>query len=248
MTENSPFAEQKAGADPFSVVRIEHDGPAGVGLTEWEKLDPATLASGEPVQRGHFYGLNEESGYSMGVWDCTAFDDAPGPYPVDEYMVLLEGSVIMAQLDGTETVINAGDAFVLPRGLDCQWKMPGYVRKIFMIVEGDGRAASSNPSHARVTVPSFAPLSSPSEGAVSSHEQVFLSADGRMGVQRIDFHHAVEGPVPLAGECLVTVLEGSVEIEGHQFAKGDSFQLLASAKPAWKIAAGTRLILAAYTA
>ncbi|MEM9371864.1 MAG: cupin domain-containing protein, partial [Pseudomonadota bacterium] len=117
------------------VIPFDHSDRDGSGLVEWEALDPANLDSGDPIQRGKIYDEDQSSGYMSGVWDCTAFVDRPGPYAVDEFMFLLEGTVVMGLPDGTEVTINAGEAFVLPKGLDCHWKMPGYVRKVFMIVD-----------------------------------------------------------------------------------------------------------------
>ena len=242
MTKTSSHHDQCSPA----VVRIEHDGPNETGLTEWEKLDPASLASGEPIQRGHFYGLDERAGYSMGVWDCTAFDDAPGPYPVDEYMFLLEGQVIMALPDGRETVINAGEAFVLPRGLNCQWKMPGYVRKIFMIIEADGPTSPTNPSQDRITVPILTPLAAQSDDALATEETVFVNRSGRMTIKRIDFHQDMTGRVPMVGNCLVTLLEGMLDIDQQRFKTGDSFVLSQDTNPNWSIKRGARLIVASY--
>ena len=52
-----------------------------------------------------------------------------GPYEVHEFMFLLEGSITMALADGTKVTINAGEAFVIPKGLPCQWIQTDYVRK-----------------------------------------------------------------------------------------------------------------------
>lgn len=243
-------ASPPGAPSPGEVFRIDSDGPAGIGLTEWDALDPATLASGTPVQRGYFYESDDAQGYCAGVWDCTAYDDAPGPYPVDEYMFLLEGNVIMELPDGSATMIRAGEAFVLPRGLNCQWKMPGYVRKIFMIVEGAGGAASANPSLTRVTKPSLAPLpvgaADPDALPVAQAQTVFLSADGRMSVVRRDYPAALSGPVLSGAHRLITVLDGRMDLNGARFEAGESYYVRAGAVPEVSVTPGTRLIEARF--
>ena len=73
----------------------------------------------------------------VGIWDCTAFTDQMMPYTVDEYMFFLEGELTMLLPNGTEIEIKAGDAFIIPKGFECQWKQTGFVRKIFMILDGE---------------------------------------------------------------------------------------------------------------
>ena len=225
-------------------VRIEHDGPQGVGLSEWEEMDPATLASGTPLQRGHLYDEVPEIGYLAGVWDCTAFDDKPGPYSVDEYMFLLEGKVIMGLPDGTEITEKAGEAFVLPQGLQCQWKMPGYVRKIFMIAENKGSGSAKNPSLHRVTKPSLTQPESNDE--VWSERISFCNADGKMRVAQVHYATAFTGKQHMNCVRLITVLEGSVNIAGGAFKVGDSFYCHPELEAEWTIAAGTSWIEARY--
>jgi uncharacterized cupin superfamily protein len=50
-------------------------------------------------------------------------------------MMLLEGSVTIAEANGRVTRVDAGESFFIPRGLPCAWKQSGYVRKIFVIYE-----------------------------------------------------------------------------------------------------------------
>src|SRR5262249_55472476 len=88
-----------------------------------------------PVQRGHFALKDDKHGMSAGVWDCTAFTSKQGPYPVNEFMIVLEGSVTIVEADGRETTVNPGESFLIPKGLVCQWKQTGYLRKYFVIFD-----------------------------------------------------------------------------------------------------------------
>ncbi len=136
--------------------RFTRFGPHGsseTGLQLWETIDPATLSSGAPVQRGHIYHEDAGKGLMVGVWDCTAMTGLFEPYPVNEYMLLLEGSVTIVGANGDEATVNAGEAFVLPKGLPCTWKQEGYVRKYFMIFDDPSGRAPGDTSVLKVILP-----------------------------------------------------------------------------------------------
>lgn len=54
------------------------------------------------------------------------------PYGVDEFMYFLEGGVTLTSSDGTELVINAGDAVTVPREWTGVFETDGYT-KIWVI-------------------------------------------------------------------------------------------------------------------
>lgn len=143
------------------IFRFNPNGPKGKGLEDWDPIDPNGLEAGEPVQRGHIYHEDSACGYMAGVWDCTAQTEKFGPYAVNEFMYLLEGSVTMILEDGTEVTVNAGEAFIIPKGLPCQWKQEGYVRKYFVIFENPGAPAGDDVSAQGIILPK---PSGPSEG------------------------------------------------------------------------------------
>ena len=133
--------------------RMEPMGPAGKGLEDWGPIEAKGLVSGTPKQRGHMVLDDKEHGLSAGVWDCTAFTGKPGPYSVNEFMLLLEGSVTIVDAKGGETVIKAGESFILPKGLVCQWKQTGYVRKFFVIFDDASGMKAKDPKKLKVIKP-----------------------------------------------------------------------------------------------
>lgn len=238
---------------PTAPHRINYHEPDGAGLEEWEPINPDDLISGTPVQRGYLCDEIEETGYIAGVWDCTAQVDHLAPYGVDEFMYLLDGTVIMGMPDGSEVTINAGEAFMIPKGLNCQWKQPGYVRKIFMILDEPHNkrdtTPAANPSLDRITVSS---LSAPkvAEGDVSTTRTDFVNATGTMSVSVSD-HAATKSAARAApANEVICVIEGalSLEHEGqtHKFAKGESVYLPKGCVTGWQTEAGTRLLTSSY--
>jgi uncharacterized cupin superfamily protein len=106
--------------------------------SEWALLDPIPqeqLASDQPECRGVELFSAPEDGLSIGLWSATPFVAASGPYPVDEFMILLEGKLTIRLPDGRSETVQAGDSFFLPKGLDCTWDQPETVRKIYVIFE-----------------------------------------------------------------------------------------------------------------
>lgn len=227
-----------------TILRVEPNGP--YGLEEWEKMDDANLVSGAPVQHGHLYHEIKNQGYSVGIWQCTAFTAQMMPYPVDEYMLLLEGELTMVLPNGQETEIKAGDAFVIPKGFECQWKQTGDVRKIFMILDGLSPEAE-NASLNRITVPD---ITTPMGADVSVSRTDFLNASARMRVEVQDHGAVAQMSRSSFANELITVLEGSLQLydgqQPHVFNKGDTAYLRQGGWVGWKTTAGTRLIVASF--
>ena len=237
-----------------SITRITTKGPNEAELEAWPVMDPAGLESGAPVQKGILYDEDPAPDYSVGIWECTAFVDRPGPYPVDEFMLLLEGTVEMAMPDGTSVTVHPGEAFVIPKGLECQWKMPGTVRKIFMILDGTepgtGSDAAQNAGLGRITVPLLGQpvhrdVTPPA--TLTTREVYFVNHDSRMTVHIDTFHDSLHGPAPQARRHLIHVLSGEVRTDGasdEAFGPGDSLYLMPGSGLSWRVAAGTRLLCA----
>jgi len=135
------------------VVRLAPKGPAGKGMERWEEIPQSSLTAGQPVQHGHSYFEDKAHGLSVGVWDCTAMTTKLAPYPVNEFMVLLEGEVMIVDAAGGETTIRAGESFLLPKGLPCIWKQTGYVRKYYVIFDDASGLKPSDPSALKVLRP-----------------------------------------------------------------------------------------------
>lgn len=235
---------------PIAPHRINFHDPDGTGLDPWDEMNPETLISGTPTQRGYLCDEIAQAGYIAGVWDCTAFTAPPAPYDVDEFMYLLDGTVIMVMPDGSEITVNAGEAFVIPKGLQCQWKQPGYVRKIFMILGGPDAAPACNPSLQRVSVPDLGPLTL-ADGAIATSRTDFVNAAGTMQVC-VSQHGATTSAARQApANEVICVLEGRLTLthDGAQAVHdtGQAVYLPQGCVTGWQTDAGTRLLVASHT-
>ncbi len=116
------------------IIRL-NSNPVGFGETP-DELTRDMFASPLPVQNSYEYYSDKEAGLYVGVWDTSKMIEAAGPYPCDEYMLLLEGKTEIKNNKTAEMEkVQAGEAFVIPRGYDCQWHQSGYLRKYFFIYE-----------------------------------------------------------------------------------------------------------------
>lgn len=230
------------------VIRFEPHGPADTGLVEWDPIDPGDLEAGTPVQHGHIYHQDEALGYMAGVWDCTAMTGKFEPYAVHEFMFLLEGSVTMVREDGTEVTVNAGEPFVVPKGLPCQWKQLGYVRKYFMIFENPGARAADDVSSQGVILPrpsgpmEKAEIGDPSRyigDLPTQHNRTdFRDPSGQMTVGAWGSTPFESKIRPFPRHEFVRLLEGAVTLtEGdgatHRFEAGDTFYVPQGAVCGW---------------
>jgi uncharacterized cupin superfamily protein len=87
------------------------------------------MATDQPIKHGYRWIDDIEGGVWAGVWEATPFTMAPHLYTANEFMLVLEGSVAMVEIDGRETTICAGESFVVPYGWDGYWKQTGFLRK-----------------------------------------------------------------------------------------------------------------------
>ena len=130
-----------------TVILFDANGDPETGLQIWDPIPAESIASGEPVQRGHIYFSTANDKLSAGVWDCSPYEEVRGPYSVDEFMVLLEGSLDIENEDGSTQTFRAGDGFVIPKGAVLTWKQSEYLRKFWVIHDN----ADSAPAAAGLT-------------------------------------------------------------------------------------------------
>jgi len=244
------------------ITRFATHGPDETGLQVWEPIDPVTLSSGAPVQRGHLYHEDTTTGLMVGVWDCTAMTGKFEPYEVNEFMFLLEGSVTIVGGNGDEITVNAGEAFVIPKGLPCTWKQEGYVRKYFMIFDDASGRAPDDPSALRVILPQPAGPAgrmAAAPDAQTGHADAptqrdhvyFEDITGQMTVGLWDstpFEHAV---APFPRDELICLLEGSAILTNgdgvaDEFHAGDTLFIPKGAPCGWKSSEYVRYFYAAF--
>lgn len=59
--------------------------------------------------------------------------DISSPYPLDEYVLVLEGEVILTSTAGERQRYGAGESFVVPKGWTGTWDMPVKFREKIIV-------------------------------------------------------------------------------------------------------------------
>ncbi len=104
-------------------------------MTKLQIPNPKIFLSGTPAQYDHGYFEDGTDQMFVGLWESTPFERAVAPFPRNELMCILEGSVTLTDGDGVEHRFNAGDAAYVPMGAPCGWKNTEPVRKFYVIFE-----------------------------------------------------------------------------------------------------------------
>jgi uncharacterized cupin superfamily protein len=135
-----------------AIIRLSRD-PEGFGAS-LDELVAGDFSSDVPVQHTHSDYENDDIGLYVGLWDTEAMVEAGGPYACDEFMWLIEGECqIKNNKTGEIEVVKAGQPFIIPKGYDCQWQQPGYLRKFFVISEHPEEEIPTAPAHEGIVIP-----------------------------------------------------------------------------------------------
>ena len=230
------------------VIKFAANGPGGAGLQEWPAIPAADLTAGNPVQRGFEYFSDPKIGLSAGVWDCTAFTTKMGPYPVSEFMIVLEGGVTMIEADGRETNVGAGEAFLIPKGTVCQWRQSGYMKKYYVIFDD---ASGADPARASAQKIMKIDLGAAKEASPSPSPELLLSpsptqtgrnwfedATGQWTMGVWDSTPYRRKAIPFPRHELMHLLEGSVTLATQDgwretYKAGDTFFVPMGANVEW---------------
>ena len=230
------------------IIRLEPDGPANIGLQN-EAPVPADYQSSPPVLNGHSYYENKALGLFVGVWDSTASQEVFGPYNMDEFMWLIEGQVAMVGKNDEETIINTGEAFVIPKGYPCSWKQEGYLKKFYMIYDAPDGSMPETPATNRIVIPQAdAPMeiletSDPfiikGEMPIQKDHTFYEDTTGQMFVGTWESTPFESEMLPFPCYEMVYLLEGSMTItdeagKKHAFKAGDTFFIPKGTVCSWK--------------
>jgi len=220
----------------MKIIRLSPN-PEGFGETQ-DELQQDMFESPLPVQNSYEYYADENIGLYVGVWDTTDMIEAAGAYPCDEFMWLLEGEAVVKNNNSDKLEkARAGEAFIIPRGYNCQWHQTGYLRKYYFISENPDEPVPDKPSVEAIIIPDidfqtqpigisepFLLINEVKQKIINSYQDTtnkFFS-----GIWECEAFQSKARPFPY--HQLSIVMEGSVILtddkgQQHLFKAGDAF-------------------------
>ena len=82
----------------------------------------------------HWQKVLHEGEFVVALYEAMpAVIDISEPYPYDEYVRVLEGTVVLTSSEGKRESYEAGDAFLVPVGWTGTWEMPARFRELIII-------------------------------------------------------------------------------------------------------------------
>lgn len=232
-----------------SVIKLDPHNPSGEGLESWPVIPPEFLTGPTPVQRGQ--KAFEKDGLCTGTWDCSGGSTTGvHPYPLFEFMLLIDGHVGISDAAGNTETISAGEPFFLPMGFRCAWDMPIYYRKYYMNLSHPDYPAETDPTKLKVA----RPLANEPEGGFAEvepgttgfetpgfHQRQHLaydSSDHRIRVGTFAGGPSEGAIAPFNRSELVCMVDGSVTITSvsgeETFVSGESFFVPLGAPIGWR--------------
>jgi uncharacterized cupin superfamily protein len=240
--------KQGGKMNELSIMRLEPNGPADIGLKR-DEPDPADYQSSLPVLNAYSYYEDKDLGLYVGVWDSTASQEVFLPYSMDEFMWLIEGQVAMVDENDDETIVKAGEAFVIPKGLPCSWKLEGYLKKFYMIYDAPNSTIPKAPTATRIVIPqadaplermkTTDPLVIKGKMPIQKDHTCYEDTTGQMFVGTWESTPFESEMRPFPYYEMAHILEGSVTIVNdkeseHFFKTGDTFFIPKGTICSWK--------------
>jgi uncharacterized cupin superfamily protein len=124
----------------FCAAAAEHANQKGItplradaNFKPSNSLPAEVLLGPAPQCRSDNVFKDELTGVQAGTWDATPYHRIVRPHRVNEFMVLLAGSVRFASPDGSVLSTQAGDAIFVPQGVPVGWESSERVAKFFVV-------------------------------------------------------------------------------------------------------------------
>ena len=92
-------------------------------------IRPEWILEGQPLARIELLSSSEDGTASTYFWDCTA-GRFNWFYSFDETFHILEGAVILKDINGRARRVTVGDTVFFPKGSTAEWTVDTYVRKL----------------------------------------------------------------------------------------------------------------------
>jgi dimethylamine/trimethylamine dehydrogenase len=237
-------------------LRLDPRGPGSAGMAP-VPIDPAGFLIPPRSQHMDVPFSDPAIGLSVGVWDRTTMQEAHGPYPGDEFIVL-EGAFAMVDDRGRGMPASAGQSVVFRNGTPTSWLQPGYLRKLFLPLQDPGSPPPriDRSEGGMIVLDPDAPLTDADTvgvgpGGARQRERVIFTNDaGTMTVGLWDTGTMTTEPYPFPRHEFAQVLAGLVTLTGadgaaETFGPGDVYFIAQGTVTRWHVPSYLRKCYAA---
>lgn len=233
-----------------TVIRIDRETP----LETWPDFPESEISSGTRASRGKMLLEDAAVGLRIGLWEAEANLGRWMDWPCDEFMVILEGEVVMVEAD-RETVIGPGECFFIPKGRRCIWNQAGYVKKIMVLFDVSPGQPAPEAQRIRMIDPAtpLAPIPAPDAAILLSATPtqqactVTSDASGQLTVGLWQSTAYERIPVTAPHHEVMHLLEGSMTLtdgvgRSQTFGPGETLLVPLGTQNAWKSTGTVRKI------
>ncbi len=237
-----------------TLIRLEPNGPGGIGLSPLD-LDPEDFQSELPSQGYYIYFEEPGIGLTVGIWETTSMQEAFGPYPGDEFIVVLEGAFAMIDGAGRGVPAQTSQAVAFRNGAPMSWMQAGYLKKFYLLLSDPEVPRPSLPDAEGAVIvadPSLDLTEHDREddgwpAASGKRRQLFVNDAGNMHVNLRRIDAVSQEPSPATEHRFTYVLEGALTCttqdgRSEQFGPGDVFFVPRGLTVSWKTSGSVRLI------
>lgn len=236
------------------VIRMTENGPSG--LTPMD-LDLADFQSPLPQQAVHIYYSDTARGLHVGVWETSTMQEAFGPYPGDEFIIVLEGQFSMRDADDNGVPATKGQLVAFRNGIPVSWKQDGYLKKFYItLLDPDAETPRIDSADGGVIVIdptdelTDADILQDAEGAVEREREYFNNDAETMTVGLWDSEAFKGAMSPFPSHEFVYMVAGEVTIMepggiSQTFTAGDAFFVPKGTECSWHVPKYIRKFFAA---
>ena len=124
--------------DQLRPARVSPDEMSGVGLVAGPPPVPDELVvSGELNAKRSFPFSGEE--LSVVIFESTPAktNHMESAFPIDEFVYVLSGKLILTDADGAVEEYTVGDSVVVPKGWRGYWEMQGNYRELVVVMASE---------------------------------------------------------------------------------------------------------------
>lgn len=241
-TGNSMPQLENANLTPFLI-------DPGLPLQVWPDFPETEISAGTRASIGHLVLDHPVAGLKVGLWEAEANLGRWVNWPCDEFMVIVEGEVVMVEAD-RETVIGPGECFYIPKGRRCIWNQAGYVKKIMVLFDANPNAPG-DPDRPIAKVDPAGPLSSVKDGGGTPEQtastEVYCDQSGRFRVGLWQTPAASQPRSAWPETEILHIVTGTLSLTSpdgttQDFGAGDTLLIPAGAEIAWASPKGHREI------